>query len=233
MTPDPIRNRRGAFSVPDITPDPPAPATPPEDTQAAKPVESVAGTQASPAAREWSWLAQNVDQLKELCTREADITSHSRETFKWSTLADRLGQLHRKLTATLPAIELGRLRTPPLPGEEHAHQAAATLANETLELMSDVSTTAAASGKKARQSILKLCGKIALGLIATLGGVAACLLVPAAGPYLAAVAGIMGAGAIGTLVLAHREHNRHAQEFADLDLLLADMSSELQEPESQ
>jgi hypothetical protein len=201
------------------------PAAEPENAQGAVPVEPAS----EPPARQpkdWAWVARGVAKLSELCERQAELTSHSRNTLKWSSLAERLGKLHRTLSSNLPPIELGRLRTPPLTGEEQAHEAAAKLVNETIEAITDVASTAAAGGQKTPQSILKLCGKIALGLIATLGAMTACLMVPAAGPYLAAVAGVVGAGAIGAMTLAHREHNQHAAEFAEVDQFLSQLGSE-------
>ncbi len=199
-------------------------------TEAEVSVESVPEA-SHPSPQNWAWMAQSVSKLSTLCNREAELTSHSRETLNWGALAGRLSGLGRKLAEQPPARELARLRMPPLAGEEEAHEAATALVKETMNLVSEVSTTAAAGGHKTPQSILKLCGKIALGVIATLGAVTAALLIPVAGPYLATLAGLLGTTAIATLVLAHREHGQHAQELADLDRFLAQLGHELPEPE--
>jgi hypothetical protein len=211
-----------------IPPTPTASQTPtPQSTTTSESGElrEAAGPSAASAScepvvqRDWSWVKQSVGELRSLCNREAELTSFSRETTKWADLARDAGELE-KLLETPPPIPLQSIKHAPLDGQQEAHGQAVELVQRTIGLVSGVSETAVSTRAKEPQSLLKLCGKIALGVIATLGGVAAGLLIPGAGPYLAAVWGLLGASTIFIAVRAHQEHNQHVSQFHAADEVL-------------
>jgi hypothetical protein len=221
----------GSTAAPNVTETSPSTKRP-EEIEAQPAAETASGSSAPSPPRDWDWLRKSTGSLLTLCKREAALTSHSRETLRWGSLVTRLEEVHRGLS-DVPAVELGSLKLPPLQGQEEAHGRAAALASKTLEVVSEVSTTAAAGGHKTPLTVLQLCGKIALGLLATLGGVAASLIIPAAGPYLAVWCAVVGSGIIGNVVFAHAEHNRHVADFQRVDEFLDQLNLEMMKQEEQ
>ena len=204
------------------------------DAVTAESAPEVASASSPPGPpRNWVWLSQSVEKLLTLCRREASLTSHSRETLQWEALANRLQEVHGKLTGRRPGVDLGSLKHPPRPGEEDAYHAAAELVKSTAEVVTKVSQTAAEGGQKTPRGILELCGKIILGILATVGVAAGSALVPVAGPQLAIASVILGVGAVTTVALAHAEHNRHVLEFQQVDDLLAQLNAALMKQEEQ
>jgi hypothetical protein len=188
-------------------------------------VEGLSGASALNAPRNWAWLSQSVEKLQTLCRREASLTSHSRETLRWESLANRLQEVKGKLSGALPTVELGSLRHPPREGEEAAHHQATELVKSTAQVVAEASQAAAEGGQKAPRGILELCGKILLGILATVGSAVGTSLIPIAGPQLAIASVILGVLAVATVALAHVEHNRHALEFQELDDFLAELNT--------
>ena len=199
-----------------IPPTPSAPQAPPPQVEA----EETPATQAVPllsepaAPRGWPWLRQSIAELARLCKRESELTPSelSDNIVVWQTLATDAGRLARRLDSP-PAIELQSIKHGPLSGQEEAHRQATEILVDTMALINRVSDTAVGTGVEKPHSLLRLCGEIAVGVIAILGGVAVGVCVPGAGPFLAVVVALMGVGIIAQATHHHLERNEHAAQF--------------------
>jgi hypothetical protein len=166
----------------------------------------------APAApRNWEWLSEALNELRAVCQTVNLTCAHGGNRF--IDLQSRLDEVCAKLRNP-PAVELQSLQYPPpenLSADEHAR--ATQLVAKTAQLVTDVSTAAAESGLNRRDSILRLCVKILLGVLTTVG--AAALGMSVGGPLGPVLAAMMGCvAALGTIVLPIQLHERH-NSFVD------------------
>jgi hypothetical protein len=194
---------------------------------AAETVETVASSSGTAAPRNWAWLKESVDQMRDTCQRKADLTTHSPVTLQWTAHVASLEELQKRLKPP-PGVELQSLKFLPMDGQAEEHKKAMKLAQDTVDEMSKVAKLAGVGDDERNKDkrmvhwdVLELCAKIVLGLLATVG--VATLGAVFGGPVGAFTCGALAAAGAAILVRGHFEHNQMALKFNDLKEFLVQL----------